>query len=151
MALSGICLERSLRLAVNQMKKVRILLVEDELVLRKNLMRFLRRTGHEVACVGDSDAALVLLKQQPFDILITDVVLPNGDVFALMVEAKRTAVRIIVITAYGSPQIEETLRAVRVFAYLEKPLRLETLLCTVEKALIERVPGQASHRFPSMS
>ena len=140
-----------MRLVHSQMKKATILLVEDELILRKNLVRFFRRTGHEVVCAGDSDEALHLLRQQPFNVLITDLVVPRGEVFPLMAEAKTKGVKIIVITAYGSPHIEDTLRAGGVFAYLEKPLRLETLLSTVEKILIEWAPGQASDRSSSMS
>lgn len=115
----------------------KILLVEDEQVLRKNIARFFRRKGHEVACAGDSGEAVVLLSREPFDILVTDLLLPSGEAFELVAEATTKAVTVVVMTAYGSPQLQEMLYEEGIFAYLEKPIRLETLLSFVEKALIE--------------
>ena len=114
------------------MKK--ILLVEDEPILRKNIARFLRGKGQAVVCATDTDEAFPLLKGGSIDLLITDLVLPSGKGFALLEEATRRGLKAIVITAYGSQQLEEQLRAEGVFAYLEKPFEVETLYRLVEKA-----------------
>ena len=55
----------------------------------------------------------------------------------LVAEATTKAVKVVVMTAYGSPQLQERLYEGEIFAYLEKPVRLETLLSFVEKAVVE--------------
>ena len=113
----------------------KILLVEDEPVLRKSLERFLRRKGHEVFSATDYDGAFPLLRTGSIDLLITDLVLPSGKGFALIEEAKNASrrVKIIVITAYGSQAVEEKLLRLGVFGYLEKPFDLAALSSLVEE------------------
>lgn len=116
------------------MKK--ILLVEDEPVLRKSLERFLRGKGHEVFSAGDYDEASPLLKTGSLDLLIIDLVLPSGKGFALIEEAKNASspVKIIVMTAYSSQAVKEKLLRLGIFGYLEKPFDLEVFHALVEKA-----------------
>lgn len=121
------------------MEKAKILVVEDEPILRKNVVRFLRRKGHVVISATDSDKALLLLARNRFDILITDLSLPSRKPFVrFLTEARQVDMDVIVITAYLFPQLEEVLRDAGVLACLEKPFRLEKLLFFVEQALIAR-------------
>lgn len=118
---------------VRQALVKKILLVEDEPILRKHLARFLRRKGHTVVCTTDSDEAFPLLKGGSVDLLITDLVLPSGKGFALVEEGKKRGLKVAVITAYGSQAVQEKLLRLGVFGYLEKPFDLEVFHALVEK------------------
>jgi len=115
----------------------KILLVEDESVLRKSLERFLRRKEHEVLVTADYDEASPLLRTGSINLLIADLVLPSGKGFALIEEAKNASsrVKIIVMTAYGSQAVKKRLLRLGVFGYLEKPFDLAALSSLVEEAL----------------
>jgi PAS domain S-box-containing protein len=75
----------------------RILLVEDEPELRDTTAELLQLLGHTVAQAGDAAAALTLLDAQPFDVLLTDISLPDlsGEVLAARARAAQQAIRVI--------------------------------------------------------
>ncbi|WP_432377240.1 PAS domain-containing protein [Duganella sp. P38] len=75
----------------------RILLVEDEPELRDTTAELLQLLGHTVAQAGDAAAALTLLDAQPFDVLLTDISLPDlsGEVLAARARAAQPAIRVI--------------------------------------------------------
>ena len=54
----------------------RIVVVDDEALVRDMLAEFLRRMGHEVATAGDGHEALEILRRRPADLVITDIVMP---------------------------------------------------------------------------
>lgn len=81
----------------------RILIAEDDEALRNFLTRSLSRAGHEVTAVGDGLAALPLIAGQNFDLLLSDIVMPELDGLAL---AKRAAVlapamKVVFITGFA--------------------------------------------------
>jgi DNA-binding response OmpR family regulator len=65
-----------------------ILLVDDHPLVRFGLAETLRRAGHSVTDVGDGRTAIVLLQSQPFDLLITDLGLPEVDGIAVIGAAR---------------------------------------------------------------
>lgn len=113
-----------------------ILLVEDEPILRKSIVRFLQKKRYEVLAAADQEEACSYLEKEPIDILITDLVLPKGTGFALLEEAEKrgAGLKAIVITAYGSPEVKERLSRLEIFGYLDKPFELEALTALVETA-----------------
>ena len=62
---------------------IRILLAEDEQAMREYLARALEKSGYEVVAVDRGTAAVPLLEQQQFDLLLTDIVIPELDGFEL--------------------------------------------------------------------
>src|SRR5437762_6956835 len=83
----------------------RVLIVDDERSMRELLSIVLRRDGYEVLTAEDGAAAVELLKKQRFDILITDIRMPQLNGVDLLREAKRIAPDLvsIVMTAFASP------------------------------------------------
>jgi two-component system response regulator HydG len=124
----------------------RLLIVEDEPNARAALGEVFR-ARHEVVLAEDFDAALRALRERSFDLVLTDVVLPEGkDGMDLLPEVKRLQPRtpVVVMTAYGT--IEKAKRAMREGAYdfLEKPLDVPRLRAVVESALRAREDVAAS-------
>ena len=115
----------------------RVLLVEDEDLLRWSIERYLTKRGFAVTAVNDSSEAMVLLAGAAHDVVITDLAISGVGGLAIAAEARRlhTETQVIIITGQGSK--DTILQALRqgVADYIEKPFDLELLLLTVEKAL----------------
>jgi len=117
----------------------RILIVDDEESILNVLKRSLRKLGadYQVVTVTDGFAALDKILRQSFDLVITDYNMSQMDGLELA-EAIRYALpktRIIMITAYGSPEVEREARRLNVYKYLTKPLDIIALYQTVQTAL----------------
>jgi two-component system response regulator HydG len=124
----------------------RLLIVEDEPNARAALGEVFS-PRHEVRLADDFEAGLEALRNETFDLVLTDVVLPGGrDGLDLLPEARRLqpGAPVVVMTAYGT--IEKAKRALREGAYdfLEKPLDLPRLRAIVESALRAREGGRDS-------
>lgn len=114
----------------------RILVVEDETTLRTNIARYLTREGHDVHPVGDGEAALALLDELEFDVVLTDLRLPGVSGLSVLERAHTTQPEAVVLlmTAYAS--IDSAVEALRRGAhdYLLKPLSLAALAAKVRRA-----------------
>jgi DNA-binding NtrC family response regulator len=119
---------------------MRILVVDDHKNTRLTLGTIMRRSGHEVETVGTGTAAMQLLDNARFDIVITDLRL--GDIDGMEVLSKARTVspqtEVIVITAFGT--ITSAVRAVKLGAYdyVTKPIQRDQILSIVGKILEER-------------
>jgi len=122
------------------MPKGRLLIVEDRDSLRRMLERALGEEGYEVAAAADGRAAIRLVEERPFDLVLTDLKLP--DVSGLEVlAASRSAqprVPVLVLTGYGT--VGTAVEAMKLGAYdfLEKPLEIDDLSRLIERAIGER-------------
>jgi len=130
-----------------------ILVVDDEPDLRTLYELTLLREGYEVVSVADLDEAREALAQRRFELLITDMRLPDGLGLALLRElaqAQRPE-KSIVITAYGSA--ENAVEALKsgAFDYLTKPVDLKQLRSAVQSALLSAQPGAPNVRAPLSS
>lgn len=112
----------------------RLLLAEDEDLLRRNLERFLSRSDRQVRSVAGHGPAEALLETGSFNLLVTDLVLPDGNGAELVEHARTRGMEVIVITAYGSPVLRARLAA-RGVACLAKPFDLRLLESAVDEAL----------------
>ena len=115
----------------------RILVVDDETVLRSNLVRFLERTAHEVEGVASAEDALERLQAADFAVVITDLKMPGmgGEALLRRVTAEHPETLVLVITAFAS--IESAVEALRHGAqdYLLKPLSLDEVTRKVDRLL----------------
>lgn len=115
----------------------RILLVEDEDLLRRSVQRFLRKRNYRVESVGDGRRGLRKILSTTYDLLITDLQLEGIGGLRLAAAARESNpfLQVIIITGAGSK--ESILEALRqgVWDYVEKPFNLEFLLISIEKAL----------------
>lgn len=116
-----------------------ILLVEDEDPVRMFGARALRSKGYRVTEARTGQAALALLDQQdePFDLLITDVVMPEMDGPALIehVRGTRPEIRVICISGYAESTFRDKLSEFGDLHFLAKPFTLQQLATTVKEAM----------------
>ena len=117
--------------------KANILIVDDEANTLASLARAFRLAGHEAVVCDNADRALELARTQPFDLILSDVVMPRRDGLTLLEDLKAAGVTAPVVMMSGQAHIEMAVRATRLGAldFLEKPLSTEKLLVTVENAL----------------
>ena len=117
--------------------KANILIVDDEANTLASLSRAFRLAGHEAVVCDNAPRALELARTQPFDLILSDVVMPRRDGLALLEDLKTAGVTAPVVMMSGQAHIEMAVRATRLGAldFLEKPLSTEKLLVTVENAL----------------
>ena len=126
----------------------RLLVVDDEELIRRPLLRALKGYGFEVAEAGDGEEAAGLIRDsgQPFDLLVTDVVMPrmNGWDLADLTMSLSPGTRILVISAYAADPPRQALHAL---PYLQKPFDLEVFLTTVRQLLHSPTPPKS---FPAV-
>ena len=117
--------------------QAKILIVDDEANTLASLSRAFRLAGHEAVVCDNATRALELARTQPFDLILSDVVMPRRDGLALLEDLKNAGVGAPVVMMSGQAHIEMAVRATRLGAldFLEKPLSTEKLLVTVENAL----------------
>ena len=117
------------------MSKNKILIAEDEEIMRITLKDVLSREGYQVTTADDGQEGLERFKQHDFDLVIADLRMPKLDGIQLLKEIKRLSpeTAVIMITAYGT--VETAVQAMRLGAhdYLTKPLLIEELLMMMEK------------------
>jgi len=117
--------------------KANLLIVDDEANTLASLSRAFRLAGHEATVCDNAAKALELAKNQNFDLILSDVVMPGKDGLALLEELKKQSVTAPVVMMSGQAHIEMAVRATRLGAldFLEKPISTDKLLLTVENAL----------------
>ncbi len=122
------------------MEKSRLLLVEDDPAVRRLFEMALCSAGFNLRSVADAEAAFELLHNDHFELLITDLLLPQGDGISLMREARMIDPDLQVILVTGAATIESAVAAVNhgAHSYLRKPLRIDELLMRVNAALCLR-------------
>ena len=117
--------------------KADILIVDDEPNTLASLSRAFRLAGHEATVCDNAAKALEIAKSKPFDLILSDVVMPGRDGLALLEDLKTNSVTAPVVMMSGQAHIEMAVKATRLGAldFLEKPLSTDKLLLTVENAL----------------
>ncbi len=117
--------------------KAKILIVDDEANTLASLARAFRLAGHEAVVCDNAARALEVAQGQPFDLILSDVVMPRRDGLTLLEDLKSAGVTAPVVMMSGQAHIEMAVRATRLGAldFLEKPLSTEKLLVTLENAL----------------
>ena len=116
---------------------LRILLVEDHEDARCTLSSLLGSQGYEVKSAANAHAALDLGARHPFDVLITDVGLPDDNGLTLLKKIRRNspALQGIAISGYGMPQDIADARAAGFSAHLVKPVQFPELRKTLESLI----------------
>jgi len=115
----------------------RILVVDDERVIREILAEFLSLEGFSVHTVEDGEKALTELRLRPYDLLITDLKMPRLSGLQLLekIEAERLGVLTVLMTGFGT--VETAIEAMKkgAYDYLLKPFKVEEVIHVVERAL----------------
>ncbi len=118
----------------------RILVVDDDPTIRRFLRDLLEANSHEVDEAADTRSATQMLKGREYVLVLTDLMLPDGDGLEVLRAARARPYNpeVLVITAYGT--IDSAVEAVRggAFDYLTKPIATQKLLLTVDRAIERR-------------
>jgi two-component system alkaline phosphatase synthesis response regulator PhoP len=115
----------------------KILVVEDESHLAKGLKFNLEREGYEVVVAGDGEAALEFMKEQTFDLMILDLMLPKmgGIEVAKSIRKTNTRFPILMLSAKSTEEDKSAGLEVGADDYLAKPFHLPELLLRVKGIL----------------
>ena len=113
---------------------LRILLAEDDDSMRVYLARALERVGYKVVAVDRGTAALPLLESEPFDLLLTDIVMPEMDGIELAQKAAIVApdIRVMFITGFAAVALKAG-RKTPDAKVLSKPFHLRDLVAEVDR------------------
>jgi signal transduction histidine kinase/ActR/RegA family two-component response regulator len=123
----------------NVTRSLRILLVEDNLPTQQVMIRLLGGLGHVLSAAGSVQEAIALSKSADFDLVISDVGLPDGSGYDLMkaaieiATAKNRAIKGIAISGYGRDEDVRMSREAGFSLHLTKPVDLDELQATIEK------------------
>ncbi len=113
---------------------IRILLAEDDRVMREYLTRALERSGYAVTAVDRGTAAMPLLQTENFDLLLTDIVMPEMDGIELAQKAGELCpdLRVMFITGFAAVTLKAG-RAMPQARVLSKPFHLRDLVLEVDR------------------
>ncbi len=114
-----------------------ILVVEDDQDTGKLITRFLENQGYKVTTAEDGIAALLYLGKKDFDLILSDINMPNLDGFKLleMMSQKGIEAPVIFLTSRTSPEDEERGFELGAMDYIKKPIQKEILLLRVKNVL----------------
>jgi two-component system cell cycle response regulator CpdR len=113
---------------------IRILLAEDDASMREYLARALERTGYGVVAVADGLAAVAELERTRFDLLLTDIVMPEMDGIELAQRAStlHPAMRVMFITGFAAVTLQNGAMPPEA-KVLSKPFHLRDLVIEVDR------------------
>ncbi|MGE5472399.1 MAG: sigma-54-dependent transcriptional regulator [Bacteroidota bacterium] len=126
----------------------RVLVVDDEPDIRELIDLTLSRMGLAAECVGSVAEAKQALAEQPFQLCLTDMRLPDGDGLEIVrcITEQHAQTPVAVITAFGSAENAVAALKTGAFDYLAKPVGLEQLRALVKSAL--RLPEAGAENDP---
>jgi DNA-binding response OmpR family regulator len=122
---------------------MRILVVEDNVQLARQIASALTEAGHDATIVHDGERALDKTKQKPFDLIVLDVILPGIDGFDVLrhLRSEHMASRVLMLTARSEVKDRVTGLQLGADDYLPKPFAMRELVARVS-ALGRRYPEE---------
>lgn len=119
----------------------RLLIVEDEETLCESLKRVLSKEGYIVDTVNTAESGLAMLQERPYDLIVTDIILPgmNGIELIRKIKEDNSEQIVVVMTAYAS--LETAVEALRAgsYDYIVKPVMHEEIKQIVKNAINQKV------------
>jgi response regulator NasT len=121
-------------------KKLRILIADDESIIRLDLKEMLEDNGHTVIGeASDGKIAVELAEKLKPDLIVMDIKMPNLDGLGAVKQINATPgkarVPVVMVTAYSQPELVEQAVELGVFAYLVKPIKEGDIMPTIEVAM----------------
>ena len=117
-----------------------ILLVDDERSVREFLSIYLKRAGHKVELAASATEATAAMAKREFDLVITDLRMPDGTGLDVLAESKRRFpdTQVVVVTAYATAETAIAAMKAGAYDYLLKPFKVDEVGLVVERALERR-------------
>ena len=122
-----------------------LLIVEDDAEMRDLLRKVLEKEGYRVSVAADGHEALALPLQTAFDLIVTDLLMPDDDGLELLqaIRKSRPTLPVIIITAFGDWGSYSRALELGAAAFISKPLKMAELVGAIHTALAGRGAGQA--------
>ena len=122
------------------MRKQRILVVDDEHLIRWSLEQSLVKQGYEVATAASGEEAIKQIQEDPPELMLLDIQLPGMDGLVVLEKVKELDEDLIVIMVTALGVLETAVKAMRLGAYdyINKPFNLDELSIIIKKALETR-------------
>jgi len=143
-ACEKVCPTRAIQLSLEKRKAYRILVVDDELVVRDSLKEWLQEAGFDVDTAESGAVALEKMSQQPVNLMLTDIKMPGMDGVELLKKAKElfADLHILMMTAFAT--VETAVDAMKIGArdYLMKPFDPEIMIAEVVQIYEEDQAGE---------
>ncbi len=119
----------------NMKKKAKILVVDDEVIIRESLRDWLSDVGHLVLIAENGPQALEIIQKEKPAVAIVDLVMPGMDGIELLKRAREISpsIEVVIITAYGSIPTAITAMREGAYDYIEKPFCPEKVELLIEK------------------
>ena len=123
----------------------RVLVVDDEEGIRSFVAESLERDGHDVVTAADGKAALAAAREEPFDVVITDLRMPEVDGMTVVrtLRTEQPDVELVVLTAFGEVATAVEAMKLGVLDYLQKPLQSPRAVRELVMRALERREGLA--------
>ena len=125
---------------------LKLLLVDDEEKMVKYLSRRLEIRGYEVSAASSGEAAVALVKENEFDVVLLDFLMPDMNGLETLKEIKkiRPDIEVIMLSAYSDGKTEAEGKALGLFDFVMKPFDLNCLVESIVHAVMHR-NGNASN------
>ncbi len=119
------------------MRNEKILLIDDSLELLENLEKILRAEGFEVDTASDGNSGIKKIEDKYYDLILTDLKMPGADGIEVLKFVMQNSPESICIILTGFGTIKNAVDSIKLgaFDYLTKPIKVEEILLTIEKAL----------------
>lgn len=120
--------------------KARVLLIDDERFARQLYSDYLVAAGFDVECAESAQSGVALVRAGRYDVVVTDLLLPDGDGIEVLESVKRVDPELEVVVITGFDRVEPAVRALRAGAsdYLVKPVTPDALALAVNRCLSMR-------------
>jgi EAL domain-containing protein (putative c-di-GMP-specific phosphodiesterase class I) len=117
--------------------RARVLLAEDDEQVRRPLGRSLSAAGYDVVAVENGRQAIEQLRETPFDVIVSDIAMPEMDGIQLLRAIRERDADVPVVLVTGAPDVATAMQAVRLGAllYLTKPVDLEEIKHVLARAV----------------
>lgn len=132
---------------MEEMTKGRVLIVDDEEIVRVSCQRILVPEGYEVKSAGGAAEGLAILADGPIDVVLTDLKMPDIDGIEVLRRVKEEwpDTEVIMITGYQT--INTAVQAIKLgaFDYIEKPFIPNVIVEAIEKAIAHKREKRQDH------
>ena len=132
-----------------EQQMAKLLVVDDEVGIRELLSEILEDEGHDVLTAEDAGQARKLIEENPLDLILLDIWMPDTDGVTLLRElSSQHLIHCPVIMMSGHATIDTAVEATKfgAFDFLEKPISMQRLLSSVSNALAQETPADTESR-----
>lgn len=122
----------------------RVMFVDDEEGVRLSFDRYLSEHGFDVTTAEDGERAISKLRNEPVDVVVSDLRMPRVDGIQLLewIHDRQPETRFILLTGYGTEEVERKVRELGAYEYLNKPISPDALSAVLTAAtVLNLLPG----------